>query len=161
MPTRNKEHIRQFYEENQRSLFTYALSITQSQERAEDILHNVFTELLQQKSLPNDIKPYTFRAIRNRAIDSFRRQQHQIRHIAESIFKTDTSRPLVETRLLIEEALLVLSDNERDAIVLKTYSGLTLQEIADLHEVSINTVSSWYRRGLEKMRNHIEEVPHE
>ena len=160
MNTIQLDHIRRFYHTHQQALFTYALSITRSREGAEDLVHSVFAAILQRDSLPEELRPYLFRSIRNGAIDLIRRQQHELNHAA-SIFESDTPRSLVETRLLIEEPLEILTEQERQAVVLKTYSGLTLQEIADVHEVSINTAASWYRRGLEKMRTRIEEVPHE
>jgi len=45
-----------------------------------------------------------------------------------------------------------LSSDEREAIILKIYSGLTFQEIADLRTAPVPTVASWYRRGLDRLR---------
>jgi RNA polymerase sigma factor (sigma-70 family) len=45
-----------------------------------------------------------------------------------------------------------LSEDERETIVLKIFDGMTFQEIADLRDASINTIASWYRRGMEKLK---------
>src|ERR1019366_8943216 len=52
----------------------------------------------------------------------------------------------------LQQLLTQLSEDERETIVLKVFNGITLQEIADLRDASINTVASWYRRGMEKLK---------
>jgi len=42
-------------------------------------------------------------------------------------------------------------------IVLKSLEELTFKEISAVREQSINTVTSWYRRGLQKLRILMEE----
>ncbi|MFP6585063.1 MAG: sigma-70 family RNA polymerase sigma factor [Candidatus Hydrogenedentota bacterium] len=140
-------------------MYTYALSMTRSKEAAEDVVHTVFAEVLSREVLPLELRPYLFRSIRNRAIDAMRKRSRET--LSDSIFEYGSDDGLAETRILIEEAMEALGDDEREAVVLKAYSELTLNEIAEARRVSINTAASWYRRGLEKMRKRIEEVPHE
>ena len=52
----------------------------------------------------------------------------------------------------IEHWLQMLSPDEHETIVLKIYSDLTFQQIADLRQVPLPTVASWYRRGIDKLR---------
>jgi RNA polymerase sigma factor (sigma-70 family) len=52
----------------------------------------------------------------------------------------------------LPQLLTQLSEDERETIVLKVFDGMTFQEIADLREASSNTVASWYRRGMEKLK---------
>jgi len=58
----------------------------------------------------------------------------------------------------MEGFLAQLRDDERECIVLKLYSGLSFKEIAQTRSALPNTVASWYRRGIQKLRNHFEEV---
>ena len=159
MQTSDIEHIQVFYREQRQSLFSYALAKVGSREWAEDVLHTVFAELLKQERLPEDLRPYVYRSIRNRAVDVLRKRTRQSEW--ESMFEPSPNIPSTETRILIEESLQTLSPDERETIIMKSYTGLTFEEIAQVRSVSINTASSWYRRGLQKMREHIEEVPHE
>ena len=52
----------------------------------------------------------------------------------------------------IERWLQQLSSDERETIVLKIYGDLSFHEIADLRQIPLPTVASWYRRGLEKLK---------
>ena len=150
------EALRSFYVIHRQQLFTYAVSITRNRESAEDAIHQVFRRLLAMKSLPDSLRPFVFRCVRNEALDDLRRTRVR----SASVFDEDTTpgsaggpgqRALLPGEL--EEALRVLSPDEREAIVLRLNEALTFQEISDLRGVPISTINSWYRRGLEKIRD--------
>lgn len=158
MNSRSIDQIRAFYEATRHQLYTYAVSLTHNQELAEDAIHTAFAGILKRDRTPEDLRPYMFRSVRNAALDALKASSngHTPAPILEQAHTPDPALPI-----LIEEALAQLSDDQREAIVLKIYSGLTLKEIAETHQVSINTSASHYRRGLQKLRTIIEEVPHE
>ena len=58
-----------------------------------------------------------------------------------------------EERLMLDQALRDLPIEQREVIYLKVFEGYTLREIAELCEVSINTVGSRYRYGLAALRH--------
>ncbi|MCL4693588.1 MAG: sigma-70 family RNA polymerase sigma factor [Candidatus Hydrogenedentes bacterium] len=147
------ETLRRFYEANRNELYTYALALTRSREAAEDAIHTAFGKMLKTWSLPRELRPYVFRCVRNAAIDEHRARARESLH--DSPFAIDESRnnghdPELQHQLA--DLLLTLSDDERESIMLKIYSGMTFHEIAATRSVSINTAASWYRRGLEKLR---------
>ena len=140
------------YVDYRRQLFTYALSITGNREAAEDVVHAVFERLLRGGQLPDDLLPYVLRCIRNAAYDAGRRSRVR----ADSIFFLETAAETETGRAGsgadIEPLLQQLSADEREAIVLKIYNGLTFHQIAALRQVPVSTVASWHRRGLERLR---------
>lgn len=152
MNAKDIDVLHAFYVSARRQLYTYAVSITADRESAEDVVHDVLERLLRLRDLPADLRPYVFRAVRNAALDDRRR----VKVRADWIFDRDdpttdnTTPPVRPDRL--ESLLHELPFDERDAIVLKLYSGLTFQEIADLRDLPLPTVASWYRRGLERLR---------
>jgi RNA polymerase sigma-70 factor (ECF subfamily) len=149
------ETLRAFYAGHRQQLYTYALSITRQREAAEDAIQRAFQQLLSRNALPADLRPYVFRCVRNAALDGLRRDQTR----QESIFANDghaelatpLSGPLLSAAE-IDAQLQRLSPDERETLVLKIYDALTFQEIAELRDVPLPTVASWYRRGLEKLR---------
>jgi DNA-directed RNA polymerase specialized sigma24 family protein len=50
------------------------------------------------------------------------------------------------------ESLARSPADQREIIVLKFFSGLTFREISDVCDVSIGTVTSRYRYGMDKLR---------
>ena len=58
-----------------------------------------------------------------------------------------------EARHRVGDALGQLPYEQREVILLHLHSGLTFREIAGARKMSINTVQSRYRYGLQKMRS--------
>jgi RNA polymerase sigma-70 factor (ECF subfamily) len=146
--------LRSFYAGHRQQLYTYAVSITHSRESAEDAIHQAFERLLRRDSLPSDPRPYVFRCVRNAALDGLRRSRVR----SAPILADDPADPAYgggrgsHLALDLEEALQGVSPDEREAIVLKVYGSLTFHEISEIRRVPLPTVASWYRRGLEKIR---------
>jgi RNA polymerase sigma-70 factor, ECF subfamily len=66
---------------------------------------------------------------------------------------------LVERRELsgvVAEAMALLPEEQRMAIVLKEYHGMTFQEIADLQGCPLSTVKTRLYQGLTVLRRHLE-----
>ena len=61
-----------------------------------------------------------------------------------------------ERRAAVAEAMKLLPDEQRTAIVLKEYHGLTFQEIAELQGCPLSTVKTRLYQGLSVLRQHLE-----
>jgi RNA polymerase sigma-70 factor (ECF subfamily) len=53
----------------------------------------------------------------------------------------------------IEQAMVQLPYEQREAIILHLQSGMRFRAIAAIQGVSINTIQSRYRYGLDKLRS--------
>jgi RNA polymerase sigma-70 factor (ECF subfamily) len=147
------ETLRAFYVGTRQQLYTYAVSITGNRESAEDAIHGVFEQLLRQRFMPDDLRPYIFRCVRNAALDYLRRARTRYDSIFKISAAQDQSGPVRAFKSgEPENWLQTLSPDERETIVLKIYNDFTFHEIADLRQVPLPTVASWYRRGLDKLR---------
>jgi len=149
------DQVRICYRENRQGLFTYALSLTRCRTAAEDAVHTAVCRLLERGRVPADLRPYLFRAVRNAAVDSWRRQEAR----EDPLFDTERApaNPDPDQRLRLEQCLFRLGDREREVIVLKVLLGFTFREIGNLLELPANTAASRHRRGLEKMKTMLEE----
>ncbi len=145
--------VQKFYDENCRELHTYAVSLLRDREAAEDIVHSAFEKLLRRLFPPRELRPYVYRAVRNGAWDLLRRN-HRFPGAASVYADVPAVHPAEELALREEAGrlLALLSDDERECVVLKLFNSLTFQEIAVIRRVSINTAASWYRRAMEKMK---------
>ncbi|HYS26515.1 MAG TPA: sigma-70 family RNA polymerase sigma factor [Vicinamibacterales bacterium] len=57
---------------------------------------------------------------------------------------------------VVEEAMALLPEEQRTAIILKEYHGMTFQEIADMQECPLSTVKTRLYQGLTVLRRHLE-----
>jgi RNA polymerase sigma-70 factor, ECF subfamily len=56
----------------------------------------------------------------------------------------------------VAEAMALLPDEQRTAIILKEYHGMTFQEIADLQGCPLSTVKTRLYQGLSVLRRHLQ-----
>ena len=105
---------------------------------------------------------------RNRAIDRVRMLQRRCalrdkleeRNETEPKDPGDPARQTVyrsETRGILQDAVMKLSDDQREVIELAYFSGLTQSQIAKKIERPIGTVKARIRRGVKNLRGEVEQ----
>jgi RNA polymerase sigma-70 factor (ECF subfamily) len=77
-----------------------------------------------------------------------------LREPAESIEDLVGRRMLSET---VAEAMALLPEEQRTAVLLKEYHGMTFQEIAELQGCPLSTVKTRLYQGLNVLRRHLKE----
>jgi len=128
---------------------------------AEDCVHDVFVHFA---SVPEDmranrnLKGYLMRCVTNRAKNLIKRQKLQPdRQTDEQDYASEQDCP--ECRLIVSEesmrifeTMAKLPDEQCEVVSLHIHGRLKFREIAEQLDVSINTVQSRYRYGIEKLR---------
>lgn len=153
-------------------LFSTACRILNQQEAAEDLIQEVFVQIWEKAALydPKRGKPLTWAITltRNRAIDRLR-SIHRRQKLSEEIereaeidnYQTDKSSAeevtTSEKSQIIREAILQLSPDQRCAIELAFFSGLTQTEIAEILHEPLGTVKARIRRGMTRLRDLLKE----
>jgi RNA polymerase sigma-70 factor (ECF subfamily) len=59
---------------------------------------------------------------------------------------------------VVEKAMALLPEEQRTAIIMKEYHGLTFQEIADLQDCPLSTVKTRLYQGLSVLRRHLQDA---
>jgi len=65
-----------------------------------------------------------------------------------------------ELSAIVADAMKSLSDEQRMAIILKEYHGMTFQEIADMQGCPLSTVKTRLYQGLSQLRRQLERRGH-
>ena len=150
--TPSAEDLRALYDEHGRSLLAYARSLLRDTASAEDVLHQVFTRLLEGGvSIEGAPLPYLCRAVRNGAFNYRRRTVREIGLDTRAAW-LEAPPGMAEAGLAIEQALDALPIEQREVVVLHVWGRLTFQEIATTLAIPLNTAASRYRYGLVKLR---------
>lgn len=138
--------------EHQRRLFASALAITRNRAAAEDAVHEALVAVASLKQAPNDLAAYLFRVVRNKALHGIR-QAGRLVELPEDYLEVATND--IELTTLAHQVrthMKALSQDEQQVLILKLFEDMTFDEIALALEASPNTVASWYRRGLGKLK---------
>ena len=154
--------LEEIYDLYSRPLFRQAVALLGSVPDAEDALQNVFFKLARRQGGPvKDLGAYLFSSVRNEAI-SLMRQRSRVTLTGEEEYLLPSTPVRVEAErsALLEEALLSLPMDQREAIVLRIYEGMTFEEIGRRVKASAHTVASRYRYGLKKLRHLLGDATH-
>jgi RNA polymerase sigma-70 factor, ECF subfamily len=151
-------------------LFSTALQILNDHREAEDVVQEVFVQIWDKAKLYDAArgKPLTWAMTltRNKAIDRLRSAQRRYRlqdqveketKVTNQIALKDSSEEveILEKSRLIRAAVLELSKEQREAIELAFFSGLTQNEIAQELNQPLGTVKARIRRGMLRLKEMI------
>jgi RNA polymerase sigma-70 factor (ECF subfamily) len=149
--------IESIYRQHRKGLFTLALSITRRTDTAEDAVHEAIVRLCRAgKSPSGDPVAYVYAAVRNAAIDQKRKVGSvSIFDLAEPSRELTSATDDHERDRLVADAIDDLPPDQREAVVMHLYSGLTFQQAADVLQIPLQTMASRYRRALERLRTQL------
>lgn len=164
----DEQALRQIYEKYKDTLLTVATSLLRDASEAEDVLHDVFvsfTKGIWKFHLYGSLKNYLIICLVNRARDIHRKKMYQVVGLdSTGPIRSDSDGPTEaviddEESQLLTEALAQLPAQQREVIILHLQGGMKFREIAEMQEVSINTVQGRYRYGLDKLRSILDGEP--
>ena len=143
------------YDRHRRGLYALALSITRCPQNAEDAVHEAFTKLCSRPLVTQgDEVAYVFASVRNAAIEQ---QRKPARPEPASLFNGHAPDPVAESERAerdrrLRHAVDALPVDQREAVVLRIYAGLSFEQIAQAVQAPLPTVAARYRRALDKLR---------
>jgi len=146
------DEVKTLYERHGSALVAYACSCGVDFASAEDVVQQIFLKMLRSwQSKPQVPLAYLYRATRNACLN-LRRDRMRETNLPEEETWFLHGGGGQEQVLTLQQALRDLPEEQREAVFLRLWSGMTLLEIADATETPLNTVASRYRYALEKLR---------
>lgn len=156
-----------FYDRFSQVLYSLAMRILRNSSAAEDLLQEVFIQIWEKAGTYDRRigKPLTWAVTmtRNRAIDRIRAAQRGQRVVddatREQVVSEQSCAELNDTVLgketarIVRTALSQLPVEQRQAIEMAFFSGLTQSEIAEALEEPLGTVKARIRRGMLQLRD--------
>jgi RNA polymerase sigma-70 factor (ECF subfamily) len=153
--------LEEVYDAYSGAVYRQGLAILGSAADAEDVLQDVFLQLVRRRGGPiRDLKAYLLTAARNHACSALRRRRRCApADDPEAVPWPSAPSPEPSSeRVAVREALQSLPAAQRQVVILKVYEELTFEEIARRVQASVNTVASRYRYALQKLRKVLGDV---
>jgi len=156
----NYEALRSIYEKYKDDLVTLAAALLTDVASAEDVVHDVFVGFIESSRkfrLTGSLKGYLATCVANNARNRNKAGRIRQNTNAASVMP-DTNRPdaaviFGEELYQLSRALEQLPYEQREVLLLHSYSGIKFKVIAQQQNVSINTVQGRYRYALDKLRS--------
>jgi RNA polymerase sigma factor (sigma-70 family) len=153
MPPVDQEQLLRLLDEHGPALVLYA---QQWCDGPEDVVQEAFLRLMRERPAPDNVVGWLYRVVRNQAITTSRTSARRARH-AERLaherpawFETESDSALDAAEAVA--ALESLPIDLREVIVLRVWSGLAFEEIAELIGKSTSTAHRKYEAGLTALR---------
>jgi len=151
------------YNKYKDNLLRLASALSNDQNAAEDIVHDFFVSFAQSPEklkLNGSLKSYLATCVVNRVrnANKTRRRQETIGLNEAESEVSNSKRPeqwIIYNEQLrqLNDALTQLPQQQREVIILHLQGEMKFKAIAELQGVSINTIQSRYRYGLDKLRS--------
>lgn len=158
----NREALKIIYEKSINPLYAYVLSLTKNKYDTEDVLQETYVSIAENAASyhgGNKAMAWIFRIAKNFTLMHFRKEKNKDSiHEVEEAVEAKYSFSFVENadhRMLLESAMEILEEEERQILFLHAVAGWKNREIAEYLGKNLNTVLSKYQRSIKKLQEHL------
>ena len=152
----DRDALARLYDAAGPAVYAYALSILKHRDDAEDILHESFLSVCHAAQ---DYRPqgkpmaWLMTITRNHCFKLLQRQKRYLPLEAQDRFCQPETDP--DDRLLIQGCMNVLTDEERQIVILHAVAGCKHRQIGEMLQLKTSTVLSKYRRAIQKLKKEL------
>jgi RNA polymerase sigma-70 factor (ECF subfamily) len=153
------------YRSEARRLRAVAHRIVRSRERADDVIHDAFVQILRDARsfdpLRGSARAWIYAIVRNTALKSYRSAARETAVDNDVLFSMRDFEEVAESAREttdyadLRNCLEALEPNRRASLIMAIVDGQTHTEIATALGVPIGTVKSWIRRELVSLREQL------
>ena len=154
----NSHTLEKYFQWMYRPLCLYALNITESYEDSEDIVQQIFVELLEKAVVGSlevgNMKGYLYTVARNRAVKYVKKDQEKV-SVESAMYLTDENilSISVEEEALVWNWIDALPTERRNIFLMAKQQGMKYKEIAEQLDISVKTVEGQMGKALKTLRD--------
>jgi len=154
------DSLKYLYDETRHILFGYALSIVKNRHDAEDILHDTYIQVHRYANkYTSAFKPlaWLLTITKNLCLAKLNeddRKSDLSYEEWENNFKASEGIS-AEDKNLLYQCINTLEEPDKQIVILHSLSGYKHNEIAELLDISTNTVISKYNRAIKKLSEYV------
>ena len=140
------------YEEYFDRVYYKVLSVVKNDDDAEDICQETFISVYKNLSKfreESNIYTWIYRIAINKTYDFFKKGKIEF-EINDDVLSLPEDVNF-DTKVILQEKLKLISEKEREIVILKDIYGYKLKEIAEMKNMNLSTVKSVYYKALKDM----------
>ncbi|MBF1197507.1 MAG: RNA polymerase sigma factor [Fusobacterium periodonticum] len=140
------------YEEYFDRVYYKVLSVVKNDDDAEDICQETFISVYKNLSKfreESNIYTWIYRIAINKTYDFFKKRKIEF-EINDDVLSLPEDVNF-DTKIILQEKLKLISEKEREIVILKDIYGYKLKEIAEMKNMNLSTVKSVYYKALKDM----------
>lgn len=141
----------------EKRVFNYLLRLVGDREDALDLTQDVFLKAYQNLGKledPSRFAPWLYRIAHNEAYSLLRKARPEGELAVEPRTADLSARMFpIELSMAVQSALKRLTDDQREAVVLKVYQGFKFEEMAEILSCPVSTVKSRLYTALDLLKD--------
>jgi len=144
--------------------FAHSRSAEDPEGLTNDVFLAAFRHLEEFDGDDDDLRGWVFTIARNKLIDDARRRSRRPRTVDAGVADADHITASAESDVVgtdwVHDQLEILTDEQREVVLLRVVGGLTVPEIADVVKRSIGSVKALQRRALRQLEKNLPQNPY-
>jgi len=153
---RDEDTFEYIYDLTKKNVYIIIFNIVKDHEVTRDVMQDVYLKMLDSigsYQTKTNFYNWLLMIAKNQAIDYYRREK-KIVHIDETDFieQFSSQEETPEEKDIFDRLLSVLSEDERQIVLLKIVDNLKHKDIAELLNMPLGTVLWMYQEALKKMK---------
>ncbi len=160
----DREAFRLFYERYSPKVLAYIRALGRAREVSEDVVQEVFLAVWRRagsyRRERGDVPGWLYTITRNKLVDLWRRRPAGIDDAGDDVSRLVAEPNAGEHKLLalsLQKVLATLKPEQRRALELAYFGGLTYEETAERLRLPVGTLKSRIRTGLALLRERLTE----
>jgi len=142
-------------------LFRYSSRFTKNRAMVEDCIQDVFIYIWEHRmslSNPPSVKFYLLKSVRNRMFLDLKEANRVVEHNPDTSFEEDIEKHLIREEIQVlnktrlSSLLNLLPARQREALFLKYFEGLSVDEIGEIMGVNRQSAANFLYRALTTLR---------
>lgn len=161
----DREAFRLFYDRHAPQVLAYVRSLGRSRDASEDVVQEVFLAVWRKAGTyrpeRGDVAGWLYTMTRSKVVDLWRKLPTGSDQSSEETLAALSERPEAESRVVsisLRKAMANLKAEQRQALELAYFGGLTYEETAERLKLPVGTLKSRIRAGLALMRGVLAET---
>jgi len=161
----DRQAFARLYQQTSGKLYAVSLQMLRRRDWAEDAVQEAYVRIWhnagEYQQEKGTVLTWMTSIVRYRALDMLRAAKSRRESDAEVEEVADERTPEIELyeerdRVQIDRCMDRLEDQQRNAIHMAYFRGLTHFEVCDAMAIPLGTVKTWIRRGLERLKRCLE-----
>lgn len=166
----NQDALAQLFVFTYSGLYQYGFRIIQNEALVKDMIQELFLNLWNKRNEISEaisVNSYLCASLRRALLRKIKRQRNRSQREYDYMISFHEDTPNEEDSLIqketeaekkeqLMEALLYLSDRQKEAVYLKYFYGLSNNEISEVMDVNKQSVYNHISKAIQKMQNYIQ-----
>ena len=161
------QRVSLLFERYHKRIFNFLARMTMDRELAEDLTQNVFMRIMKYKSSYRDglrFQSWIYQVARNVFSDHYQAHKNKfadfvdIEKVSDFIQDAEESAQLDEQEKLLQRSMAMLSEEQRELLVLTRFQHMKYEEVAQIMDTTVANIKVKVHRAIARLREHYFEL---